>query len=586
MRDSVSWKPWLFAALAVLAGLITEQVLEGFYHQRWVESERRKVAVQLAELRSRLEGVINGNLLMVHGLSAVIAANPEIDQAMFSRIAAGMIGKRYPLRNIAGAPDLIIRLMHPVAGNEGAVGLDYRSHPQQRAQALKAVEDGEIVIAGPLSLVQGGTGLIAREPVFLPPVEPGGEPRLWGLVSAVFDVDRLLDLGGVNEARQKGGLDIAIRGTDGRGAEGDTFFGVSTLFDTGPVSSTISLPSGQWQIAAAPIDGWQNHRKDHVILDLRVAALLITAAFAVLIFKLSRKSEIYLRTAAELRESQALFAAFMDNLPIGAFVQESGSGRTVFENRWLSSLRSSLGRECIGPVDGVASSAPDDAGTAWQRLTLANDSNRFCDRLRFTLVDRDGNELVGGLVMDVSERVAAQQALARSEARLHALLDTIPDLVWMKDPDGVYLACNARFESFFGAGARDIVGRTDHDFVPSELADFFREHDQAAMTAGGPTMNEERITFASDGHEELLETIKAPVLDRDGRLIGVLGIGRDITERDAMNRELRGQLEELTRWQSVVLGREDRIQELKREVNELASRSGKAIRYPSVEDGA
>lgn len=115
------------------------------------------------------------------------------------------------------------------------------------------------------------------------------------------------------------------------------------------------------------------------------------------------------------------------------------------------------------------------------------------------------------------------------EARLRTLIRTIPDLVWFKDPAGVYLHCNAAIERFFGAKEAEIIGRTDYDFVPSELGDFFRQKDQEATAAGSPTSNEEWLTFAADGHQALVETIKTPLFDLDGKLLGVLGIGRDIT---------------------------------------------------------
>lgn len=118
-----------------------------------------------------------------------------------------------------------------------------------------------------------------------------------------------------------------------------------------------------------------------------------------------------------------------------------------------------------------------------------------------------------------------------TESSLRALLQALPDLIWLKDADGVYLACNHRFEKLFGAPEKDIIGRTDYDFVSKELADFFREHDRIAMCRGGPSVNEEWVTFADDGHRELLETTKTPVLDDAGGLIGVLGIGHDITRR-------------------------------------------------------
>ncbi|MCP4579453.1 MAG: PAS domain S-box protein [Deltaproteobacteria bacterium] len=135
-----------------------------------------------------------------------------------------------------------------------------------------------------------------------------------------------------------------------------------------------------------------------------------------------------------------------------------------------------------------------------------------------------------GIAMGV-ERKRYEEALSFSRTRLKTVLKTIPDLVWLKDPEGVYLACNSKFERFFGARESEIVGKTDYDFVSKELADFFREKDQAAILAGQPLLNEEEVTFADDGHREFLETIKTSMIDDQGRIVGVLGIARDITER-------------------------------------------------------
>ena len=129
---------------------------------------------------------------------------------------------------------------------------------------------------------------------------------------------------------------------------------------------------------------------------------------------------------------------------------------------------------------------------------------------------------------------------------LKALVRALPDLVWLKDADGVYLTCNARFESFVGRPEREIVGRSDVELFAPELAAHFRERDRAAIEADGPTVNEEEVAFASDGHCELLETVKTPLRDAAGRLVGVLGIARDITDRK--------RAEELLRLQSGVLG--------------------------------
>ena len=131
------------------------------------------------------------------------------------------------------------------------------------------------------------------------------------------------------------------------------------------------------------------------------------------------------------------------------------------------------------------------------------------------------------------------QELEERRGLLQNLVRSIPDLVWLKDTDGVYLACNAPFERFFGAAEADIVGKTDADFVSAEQAALFRENDFLAMSAGQPHMNEEWITFAGSTEPRLVETIKSPVLDSHGEIIGVLGISRDITERQKAAQELQ-----------------------------------------------
>jgi PAS domain S-box-containing protein len=130
---------------------------------------------------------------------------------------------------------------------------------------------------------------------------------------------------------------------------------------------------------------------------------------------------------------------------------------------------------------------------------------------------------------ELAERRQAEAALAAERTMLRTLINTIPDLVWLKDSDGVYLACNHVFERLYGAVEAEIVGRTDYDFVDREKADFFHEHDRRAIAAGKSSTNEEWLTFAVNGHCALFETIKTPMQDSEGQIFGVLGIGRDIT---------------------------------------------------------
>jgi len=141
----------------------------------------------------------------------------------------------------------------------------------------------------------------------------------------------------------------------------------------------------------------------------------------------------------------------------------------------------------------------------------------------------------------VKERVAAQYKQLQQEAYLRTLLATIPDLVWLKDPEGVYLICNPEFEKSIGAPESEIVGKTDYDFVDKERADFYRQKDREAMMVGHSTVNEEWVTYASDGRKVLLEKTKTPMRNAQGNVIGILGIGHDITQRKSYEAELEYQ---------------------------------------------
>ncbi|WP_333664150.1 PAS domain S-box protein [Desulfobacter postgatei] len=165
-----------------------------------------------------------------------------------------------------------------------------------------------------------------------------------------------------------------------------------------------------------------------------------------------------------------------------------------------------------------------------------------------------GNGKLVGFLRDITEKKLTEQSLRERESSLRALLKAIPDLVWLKDMSGVYLACNPMFERFFGEKEEGIIGRTDYDFVEEELADFFRENDLKAIAADKPRANEEWITFADDGHRALLETIKTPMFDERGEAIGVLGIGRDITGRKNAEQEklkLEKQLNQAQKMESI-----------------------------------
>lgn len=155
----------------------------------------------------------------------------------------------------------------------------------------------------------------------------------------------------------------------------------------------------------------------------------------------------------------------------------------------------------------------------------------------------------------MTEKLREREAvLLRSEAFKDALFQTIPDVVFVKDPQGRFLAANRAFEATFGSPLHTILGKSDADFVSPEAAAYYAQRDQEALEAGGPIYSENENYHAQSGALLRYETIKTPIIGADGSAMGILGIGRDVTERrraqdqlEALNHELEDRVLARTR---------------------------------------
>ena len=134
---------------------------------------------------------------------------------------------------------------------------------------------------------------------------------------------------------------------------------------------------------------------------------------------------------------------------------------------------------------------------------------------------------------------AAQQRLVLAATGHQSILSSLPDPVWMKDRNGVFLACNPAFAALFGKSIADIVGSTMFELTSAEQARQARRRDAVASESGRPVDDEEWFRFASTGHSSLLLTTRVPVFDDAGKLAGIVGICHDVTELRRTEEELR-----------------------------------------------
>ena len=174
-----------------------------------------------------------------------------------------------------------------------------------------------------------------------------------------------------------------------------------------------------------------------------------------------------------------------------------------------------------------------DGVTVWVNITVAKikiknqfDQNNIC------------------MIQDISELVKTNENLKVNETKykdlylefenkqllLTSLLDSINDLIFYKDAEGVYLGCNEAFEKFVGKERNQIIGFTDYDLFDKEIAKLFRQMDIEMMAQKNQRRNDEFVPYP-DNKWVWLETLKSPFYNSKGNILGLIGVSRDITER-------------------------------------------------------
>jgi PAS domain S-box-containing protein len=147
--------------------------------------------------------------------------------------------------------------------------------------------------------------------------------------------------------------------------------------------------------------------------------------------------------------------------------------------------------------------------------------------------EQTGNDEIGmlaGAINEMTARISRRdRSLRDSEQKYRTLTDNLSQRIFLKDTESVYVSCNANYATDIGVDQGEIAGKTDFDFYPRELAEQYRLDDQQVMSSGQAREIEER--YVKHGEEFIVQTVKTPVRDDAGNVVGVLGIFWDITDR-------------------------------------------------------
>lgn len=263
------------------------------------------------------------------------------------------------------------------------------------------------------------------------------------------------------------------------------------------------------------------------------------------------------RIERELTQERTLLRTLIDQVPDYIFVKDRALQYVVSNLAHARAAGVSEPGELIGktaasffPAEYVIHHNADDdvvlnGGSliAQERQSIdAQGQTIWVSTTKIPLFD-DEQQVTGivGISRNITARKASEEALKLERNRLRALIDAVPANVYIKDSESRFVDANAETVRKLGLhSTTDLLGKSDFDFFPSEIAAKYFADEQAILQSGQSMLNIEELSLDQQTQETLwLLTTKAPVRDARGQVIGLVGVGLDVTERKRAEEVLR-----------------------------------------------
>lgn len=249
-----------------------------------------------------------------------------------------------------------------------------------------------------------------------------------------------------------------------------------------------------------------------------------------------------------LQEQEERYRFAIEGTADGVWDWNLQSNKLYFSPRW---------KEILGYSDDELSNNfetwkelthPDDLGQALLKVRQAQKSTIGQYRNIHRLKHKDGHwvwiETRGKVIFDevhkpvrmigshieITQRKEAENEALRLKELYNSVIDSVDNMIFVKNSDFVYITCNSGFEKFIGKSKEQIIGKSDYDLFDKEVADFFREHDQIMLSQNKAKSNFEWVTYP-DGQKVYLLTVKSPLKSAEGKILGLVGNSADFTER-------------------------------------------------------
>ncbi len=480
MQRSFRISPYLLLLPVVLlvAGLVVSYQAAVIHNHSQLQHLREKTSVKIEPVRTDLSRNTFAAANLTEGLASLITTEGEPQPRRFKALAADLLKSNEAIRNIAIAPNNVVSQVYPLKGNKAILGFRYSKSAAQWPMVKRMMSERHVVIAGPVSLVQGGVGIIIRRPIYVLEPARGGKTRYWGMVSTVIDFPKLVASSHLSSGNDS--LRLALRGYDGRGAKGGVFWGDKRVFGNSPILSDITLPSGTWQLGGVPVRGWPDFHafySSYFQAGGLATLSLVGLVFGLLLTGSARRREIVQRTRAEtaLLDSETRLLTAQEVARLGFLDWNLETDNVDYSDETLHLFGISREDALTTPDQLIAAVVhPEDQALVRKRLTeAAQGVSRF--ELDHRILRPDGKMLWitthGELVRNTDgdpvrllvtahdithrktaerERVEAAEQLRRYAERLESLSEIDRLILSARSPEEVANAALARTRKLVG----------------------------------------------------------------------------------------------------------------------------------------
>jgi diguanylate cyclase (GGDEF)-like protein/PAS domain S-box-containing protein len=457
---------WFGLAILLCGFILSSSVI-------WIQEKNA-----LQAKRDAVSDLANNHLFLIHsGLDQAMTINYSMATLVrltdgsadrFDQVATDLLSFFNSVSHVALSPKGVITFVHPLTGNEKSLGFNPLNDPVQGIQARRAVETGQMTLAAPVNLVQGGTGVVVRLPIFL---STGSQSEFWGFSSAILRMDQLLSQANFSQLQTDHYAYELWSSNPDTGAK-EVIASNKPEKLKNPLEKRIEVPNGQWYLAINPERGWLNPWKiaSEFLLGFLLSGLIAYLSYLMLMLqrrKLTLQDAVYEQTR-EVMNTRASLQATLDAIPdllfdidLSGVIHNYHTNRphmlTVPPERFLGqNFREFLPEHAVQIVDDALHEALEKGMSSGKSYSLQLPRGPATYELsvsRKTYEKNNSRFIV--LARDITER-----RLAEAELRVAATAFEAREGMMITDPDGVILRINKAFTEVTGYSAEEVIGKT------------------------------------------------------------------------------------------------------------------------------